>query len=251
MQTRRIAIPAIALALALALPGCFSEILAPPPRTTLDFTCAILDPEMERITIQSWLEEGVSVDRGAALGALVLELQRITSRQAGDFTFSDHDLTDQGGAWTATKLREWADAQYFQRRGEVFLRVLWLNDLGDGADVAGVVAGPGAVAVSEAAILAAAQRLAQPSDVIARVVLLHEAGHALGVINQGIPVQDPEIQVREGPAGHEPDPASVMASGWDDARSMTWAENATYDSYSPALIGDWSAAREPGGVCAA
>jgi hypothetical protein len=79
-------------------------------------------------------------------------------------------------------------------------------------------------------------------------VLLHHLGHALGLVNRGIPVQDPALHEREGPPGHEPDPASVLAAGWDRASTMEWAPGATYTRYSVGAVSDWQGARS--GVCA-
>jgi hypothetical protein len=110
--------------------------------------------------------------------------------------------------------------------------------------------GPGAIAVSEAAILQGALRLNVSAPDVARAVLMHYAGHALGVVNDGIPIQDPNLQEREGPANHEPDPASVMHVGWHQASTMTWPVDANFTRYSDAVAASWQgAAASPDGAC--
>lgn len=237
------------LALAMAVPGCFSEILPGPPVSTLAFACAVIDPlTAERMRIVSYVDEDDGFDVATPMQALVEQLSNATGRAPTATSLLTREApAHPRGGWNESRLAAWVRDEPFLGRGQVTLRVLWLASL-DGDD-AGLVPAPGAVVLSIAAIRAGADRLGHADAEVATAVLLHFTGHALGLTNRGIPVQDPDVQEREGPAGHDADPASVLAVGWDDARTMAWAHDATYDRWPDAALADWQAAREPGGVC--
>lgn len=237
-------------ALALATAGCFSEILPGPPVSTLAFACAAIDPETaERMRIVTYTGEGIVLDLRRPTDALSVQLALVSGRDAGLTSHLVRTLPDEPqGGWNETRLSAWVRDEPFLGRGQVTLRILWLERLGEGNGT-GLVAAPGAVVLSQAAIRDGAARLGRGEGDVATAVLLHFAGHALGVTNRGVPVQDPGIQEREGPAGHDADPASVLAFGWEDARTMAWAANATYDRFPDAALADWQAAKAPGGVC--
>lgn len=241
---------AFALVLAAAaLSGCFSEVLPVGPLTKLEFICAALDPqEAERFVVESWLGPGVDLDVEDAQRALVAALGHLGARDGDIVLRPEEGPREPRSGWNATGLRAWQDDRPATGGNEVRLRVLWVRTLGDGRS--SLEPAPGLVAVSQHAVREGAARMGVPENDVARAVLLHAAGHALGAVNQGIPVQDPDIQEREGPPGHDPDPASVLHAGWEDAATMAWAANATYDAYGPALRADWAAAVQPGGVCA-
>ena len=230
------------------LAGCFSEILPAGPATKLQFICAVLDPDQaERVVVESWDGEGPTVDTAPALLALQAELAHLSARQ-GDVSIRHHDGPDAPrGGWNETNLRAWLDDRPGTLADEVRLHVVWVRTLG-GASV--MQPAPGLVAVAEDTVQAGAAHMGRPAADVARAELLHVAGHALGAVNLGLPVQDPDLQERERPAGHDPDPASVLNAGWEDAATMAWAANATYDAWPPALHADWAAAVQPGGVCA-
>lgn len=239
---------AAALLLALALPGCVSEILPAGPATRLEFACAVLDPgRADGVVVESWREEGVGLATGSALDALAAELGRAGARDGGVSQRDGGEAAAPRGGWDDAALREWLDRRPFRASTDVRLHVLWAETLGGPASQA---VDPGLVVVAQDAVRDGAGRLGVGEDDVARAVLLHAAGHALGAVNQGIPVQDPDLQEREGPPGHDPDPASVLHAGWEDPAAMAWAPNATYDAYPARLHADWAAAVAPGGVCA-
>ena len=243
------ALSVIAALLALALPGCFSEILPAPPVSTLAFACAVIDPtETPRVHIVSSADD-VTLDTAPALAALAAELVRISGRDPEAVTIGSRDAPPQPrNGWNETRLADWARDQPFLARTTVTVHVLWLATFSPEHQLA-IVPAPGAVVVAQDAVREAAARLGRPEADVARAALLHAAGHALGVTNRGIPVQDPDLQERESTPGHDADPASALAAGWDDARTATWAANATYDRYPDAALADWQAARGPDGVC--
>lgn len=243
----------LTLAAALLLPtlaaGC-ATLLPAGPESRLEFACAVLDPgQAERVIVHAWVAEGIDLDTAAAHAALQAELQGIGGRSGG-VSLRTHDGPEAPrDGWDGEEVRRWTEELPFEFGDEVHFHVLWVETLRFGRSV--LVAAPGVVVVSDEAIREGATRMEADRDDVARAVLLHAAGHALGAVNQGIPVQDPDVRHREGPAGHDPDPASVLHASWEDAATMAWAANATYDHYGPAVHADWDAAVQPGGVCAA
>lgn len=239
-----------ALAIAVAAPGCFSEILPSAPVSTLAFACAAIDPVVApRMRIVSYTDEQVEVPTATPIALLAALMANVSTRDPAVISILTREAPDEPArGWNESRLAAWVRDEPFLGRSQVTLRILWLDTFGDGKQ-AGLVPAPGAVVLSQQAIAAGAARINRTVEEVATAVLLHFTGHALGVTNRGIPVQDPALQEREGPAGHDADPASVMAVGWDDARTMAWAANATYDRYPDAVLADWHAAREPGGVC--
>lgn len=233
-----------------ALAGCFSELLPAAGGTGIAFVCAVLEPEeAETVVLQSWVGKDVDVDRSLAITALRTELADLSGRDSSRVSAIERvgPAAPRDG-WNDSNVQTWGQQQTFLGRGLVTLRVLWVESLGDGNQT-GSSPTPGTVALAQAAINAGADHLDTSPAVVARAALLHYAGHALGVVNRGIPVQDPDIQEREGPPNHDPDPTSVLHVGWDDARTMSWAANATYDRYPDTLRRDWAAATMPGGAC--
>lgn len=239
-----------AVALAVASAGCFSEILPGEPVSTLAFACAAIDPlTAPRLRIVTYAGEGIDLHTSASMRVLAERMGEISGRDGDAITVLIGDAPDEPErGWNESRLETWVRDEPFLGRGQVTLRILWLETFGDGTQ-SGLVPAPGAVVLSQQAITAGAARIGHGPEEVATAVLLHFIGHALGVTNRGVPVQDPDLQEREGPAGHDADPASVLAVGWDDAWTMAWAANATYDHYPAAVLADWQAAKEPGGVC--
>jgi hypothetical protein len=233
--------------LPLLAPGCFQALLREAPSSTLAFTCAMMDPvQDDAVVVESWRGPDLALNVTPLLARLVPVLANLTGRDARLFSVGEQAGPPVPvGGWDRARLE--AEAGPYLRQRTVTLRVLWVGSMADPAT--GLVAGPGTVAVALDSVAAGAQRMGRPVESVAFAVLLHQVGHALGETNQGVPVQDPDIQEREGPPGHDKDPAAVLNAAWDDARTMAWAGNATYDRFSAADLADWAAARGPGGVC--
>lgn len=240
----------LALALATALPGCFSEILPQAPVSTLAFACAAIDPAVEpSLRIVTYVADGVDLPVDDATDVLAQQMQVVSGRQPDAVSRATLDApAEPRQGWNESRLAAWVRDEPFVGRDQVTLRVLWLARLGDGNQT-GLVPAPGAVVLSAPAIVSAAAASARSPREVATAVLLHFTGHALGATNRGIPVQDPDLQVREGPAGHDADNRSVLAAGWEDARTVEWAANATYDHWPAAALADWQAAKTERGVC--
>lgn len=238
------------LAIVVASAGCFSEILPGPPVSTLAFACAAIDSDtVQRLRLVSYVADGVDLDVAPATGALAQQLRELSGRDDSTMSLLIQDAPEEPkGGWTEPALAAWVRDEPFLGRNQVTLRVLWLDSFGDGHQT-GLVPAPGAVVLSQVAIEDGARRLGEDAAAVATAVLLHFAGHALGATNRGIPVQDPSIQEREDPAGHDADPASVLAVGWEDARTMAWDPATAHDRWPDAAHADWQAAKAPGGVC--
>ncbi|HEX2065597.1 MAG TPA: hypothetical protein VHI93_02185, partial [Candidatus Thermoplasmatota archaeon] len=226
--------------LPLLTAGCFHALL-PGPSSTLAFTCAVLDPaQADSIVVESWQGPGVTLDVAPLLARVADVLANASGRSPAAFSVAVREgpPVPEGG-WTRDSLA--AQGGPFLRQRAVTLRVFWVASLGEPAT--GLVATPGHVAVALDSVAAGAQRVGRAVPDVALGVLLHQVGHALGLVNQGVPVQDPDIQEREGPPGHHRDTAAVLHAAWDDARTLAWAANATYDGYTAADLADWAAAR--------
>lgn len=234
---------------AVASAGCLSQIVPGPPPSTLAFACAAIDPATApRMRVVTYVE-AIGVDVDAPMQALAEQLRLVSGRASQDVTPLRRAAPEAPeGGWTDAELEAWVRDEPFLGRDQVTLRVLWLPTLEDG-NVTGWVPAPGAVVLSASAIESGAARLHRPEAEVATAVLLHHVGHALGATNRGIPVQDPDLQEREGAPGHDADPGSVLAVGWETVPTMAWAANATYDHYPAAALADWQAARESEGVC--
>jgi hypothetical protein len=241
------AVRAWVVLLPLLTAGCFQALLPQGPSSTLAFTCALLDPaQADAVVVESWLGPDASLDAKPLLDRLAAVLADLSGRPASAFSVSERGGPPiPAGGWTREALA--AEGQGYLRQRTVTLRVLWVGSMAETAT--GTVAAPGTVVVAVDSVAAGAQLLGRSVPEVALAVLLHHAGHALGLVNQGVPVQDPDIQDREGPPGHERDPAAVLNAAWDDARTLSWAGNATYDGFGAADRADWAAARAPGGVC--
>ncbi|HUR62330.1 MAG TPA: hypothetical protein VM286_08225 [Candidatus Thermoplasmatota archaeon] len=234
--------------LPLVASGCFQALLQAPGSSTLGFACAMMDPvQADGVQVESWIDPRVSLDARPWALRLVGVLANATGRSPSAFAFR-HEVgppPPQDG-WNRTNLADAATS--FIHGRTVALRILWVESVAE--EATGMVAGPGNVVVALDSVQAAALRIGRPVGDVAFAVLLHQVGHAMGATNLGVPVQDPDIQDREGPPGHDKDPASVLNAAWDDARTVTWSDNSTYDRYPAPVLADWAGARGPGGVCA-
>jgi hypothetical protein len=237
----------LAAASALAVSGCFAALIELPSESHFGFACRVLDPrEADDVIVQVWRGEGVEMDLQRPAAILIDALANATGRSIQDFTYTHrHGPDPPRGSWNQTSLTAWSLERAPEARGPAILRIVvvdaWLTS--------GDRLGPGAVVVSQAAAMAGAAQTGRSPTEVAGALFMHYAGHALGVVNDGIPVQDPNLQDREGPANHEPDPRSVMHEGWHSAATMAWPPGAGPLRYSDGVRQDWQAAVN-GGVCA-
>ncbi len=236
----------LSLMLGLTLSGCVTELLTSEEETTRNVACAVIAPQLGRDVLFALHREG-GVQR------VPLESMWLLAQAFGDagfgtdrFQVSEAELLPDNDAWTLARMQTWAESVTVLEDERVTIRILWVEAFADEGPTTLVVS-PGIVAVSEAAVVAGAARLEQSEDYLARVLLLHVVGHALGTVNQGIPLNGTDVSAQEGPAGHEPALDSVMHAGWDRVATMP-RTNAPYDGYSELVLDDWRAASR--GVCA-
>jgi hypothetical protein len=240
---------AVLIALLLPLSGCVSELISPTPMTTRRFACDALGDV--HLTVVVHIEPGLDFDPGVAVGALVEELARISPRDSSAIARSFKEGPGEPvSGWDDVALRGLANTAVDARDG-LRLHVYWLRQIAAnatgslGSEVTGRNIAPGVVVVAQRPIESGATRLNASLDEIATAVLLHYVGHALGAVNNGIPVQDVHIERRENPPKHEAATDSVMHASWHAPATM---RNITAQ-YSDAQVQDWQAAREPAGVC--
>lgn len=204
------------------LSGCVSELLGAEAQTTRNVACAVLS--------EARSPEAVVVVHGTGLEGAVAGLLSEWTNATGRTSFVVRwmpvpSLPLEELVRTLPGLEE-----------DVALQVVVVPDLPD--DATGVLARPGLVAISQAALDAGAP---------AGPLLLHFAGHAIGLVNAGVPLSTTSTAAREAPMHHEPSPQSVMHVGWHHIGTMP-KTSAAYNRYSDALRDDMSAAAT--GVCA-
>ena len=242
----RVRVPLAFLAAALSLSGCFADLLVQGPMTTRNFACFVLDPEGPPLEIVVQAESESAYDPVVPATALEQELVRVSGREPGSIGRSFlHGPAAPEGGWTQESLDAWAATQVVEE-ADLRLHVLWAQEA-DLLAPSGARLAPGVVVVVHEEVVLGAERLERPVDEVAAWVLMHQVGHALGQVNDGVPVQDPDLAKRENPPKHDPSPGSVMHTGWHAAATMP--RNVTEPMYPEAALEDWDAARAPGGVC--
>ncbi len=228
--------------LPLLLGGCIADIIAPPQDTTRNFACGAINPERyARLDLILLEEQGMAFDLLPSLELLAARLAQHTPREATSIFMLRDDAPTMDDRQLETVQEAFAD-QSFTSRGRIVLRVVMLEQI-DGLDDVATVLRPGIVAVSAANLRDAATNLGIDRDQLAPWVVLHYAGHALGVVNDAIPMQENH----EGLPKHEANPDSVMHPSWHDPSSRTQVPPGPPD-YSAAVVADWQGAIE--GVCA-
>lgn len=200
------------------LSGCVAELLGSEDQTTRNVACALLSTE-RAATINIHVHGAVE-----GVEAWVGEVASASGRERAAFTIHNHPATPVDDVWLAAQLG---------LNDDVHMRFVVVPELEEG--LLGDVARPGIVLISQAAIDAG----------VGTTVLLHFAGHAMGVVNAGVAMNHTATEGREAPAHHEPSSRSVLYAGWHRLDSMP-KTNATYDGYSAAVRDDLAAAR---GVC--
>ncbi len=240
----------LALLASVALGGCVGELLTEEEATVRTFACAVLDETDARpVLLGLHRERGVQRVPVGALGALADHLADAGFAARDRYAVVESTLLEEPGPWTPEVLQAWAQEAVVLDAEAVRLHVLWVDDFADGEGTTVLHVAPGVVAVSETAVQEGAERLGRSEDFLARVLLYHVVGHALGAVNQGIPLNGTDPTSQEGMPGHESSPESVMHHGWERVTTLPRTD-APYDAYSGDVLDDWRAAVAPTGVCA-
>ncbi len=204
--------------IALLLSGCVTELLATPSLDARGLACQAFDGETKVRIIHHG--DGPPIDDMSA--DWIVDVSRVLGEDGSRFSWST-------GSSPKEPLDAWvADLGVMGKT--LRLHVVWLPDL-DGDTVA--VLAPGVVGINTTA--------ADP--VSARGLLFHGLGHALGVVNMGVPLHDADGPSREAPAGHMP--GTAMSNAWH--RVEDFPRNVT--GYADATIMDWQAAVADPAVC--
>lgn len=177
------------------------------------------------------LYEGAPDAPREALDLLADELSLAGGRDRASISIQTRQWTTD--AQTKAELAGQVPSSFLDNPQRAVLRIYWFN----GTDGTGGVVKPGTIALF-------ANQLPLGENA-SRGTLLHHAGHALGLVNLGIPMQ----QNHEAPPphhGHVTDAQAVMQWGFEIPGYAL--ANAPYDSYGPAIRADLAGAVK--GVCA-
>ncbi len=213
------------LVLAVALSGCFTELLGEPDVTTRNVACRGLHGELaSEVTVLIQQAPNVTVDLQPAAHHFLDELTNITGR-------------DPGKTRVLTRLVNEISlsSDVFTSRG-ITLHVLHVAD----ADEAVRVEAPGFIVIAASHYEAAAARTNQSVLDVATGALMHGMGHLLGVVNAGIPMNNTDPS-RELPGNHEA--GGIMRPAWHHGDTIPAIASLRY---SDAVRADWQNAK---GVC--
>lgn len=208
---------ALAALLVLALPGCLNSLTGgsdPGPR---DY---VSDDKYTKWLIELDVVEGQSIP-SSAISLLQTRLNEVASKPGGITIQRDDTLPRHGGTWTQKDLLQTAERTQDAKTGgeTVVLHLLVVDGSYEDSNVLGVtysqktssgkVVSSGPVVIFGDAIQSACGLLCLTStEAIWRAVLVHEFGHAMGLVNNGAPMQSNH----EDPAhpGHSNSQSSVM-----------------------------------------
>lgn len=238
----------LTVALFAVLSGCLAnEFLAPIDETARTFSCAVLsDGDYPALLVRVEKDPAVRYSVAGPVGHLreVVANHSEKALEAIELEIRVGFVPPEGG-WTEEALADQAERHSFKAGRNVVVLTIWWTEGPLGAGT-GTVLAPGLVVLAQDAITAKAAATGFPGEGVARAVLLHHVGHALGQVNDGIPMQ----QDHEGSAKHGSDITSVMHPTWHDAGPFPEPLAAPPEEYPAAVAVDWAAARAEGGVCA-
>ena len=182
------------LVAALASGGCLTHILSGGEPTARDFVSGD--------TYHKWVVEVDSVQgqapSGGVLDALKSRLAAVADKPSGIDIVMDETLPAHGGSWSDKDVQQTAAAHSSQHTSgdTVVLHLLFLDgnsarDSGDGK-VLGEAIGHGTIAIFAQTVRSSCDALClEGPDYVMQVVLVHEFGHAMGLVNNGIPMVTP------------------------------------------------------------
>lgn len=226
----------------LLLSGCVSELLGPEEATTRTTACAVLQPdEVPELVVRVHQAAPARAGGSAWLDAIAEVSGRAPERMSLDL----RDGPRHDGPWTAMAMDEWLGEVRVLERDRVILHALWVPELSAGPETVDVWA-PGVIAINASAADAGAEATGLGKAEVGLALLFHGFGHALGVVNAGIPMHSQDTTGREAPQHHEPETGSVMHVAWHRVDDMP--VNVTL-AYTEPIVEDWQQAVGPGGAC--
>lgn len=206
-------VAALALSASLASTGCLGGGFfggAPHPR---DY---VSDDDYSRLVVEVDVIEGQAPSSGV-LDLLRARLASVVSKPGGVEVRVDDTLEPRGGTWSARDIRDYSEAHQDDSTGgdTVVLHILYLDGEFEQQNALGVTLGTrnptttGPIAIfSETLRNACGPLCLSGTDPAMRAVTVHEAGHALGLVNNGIGMRTPHEDGAH--PGHSNSRASVM-----------------------------------------
>lgn len=157
----------------------------------------------EDLTVEVLAQSGAQAS-GPAFSHLMSSLSEVAGRTVG----TTGPISVEGGAkdWTADELKATADAKAVRPAGSATLRMLFLHGTFEGNDSVLGVAVRGDVLAIFTDRVRSAGGLVGNSTGVERAVMLHEAGHVLGLVDLYLNTGRAD---KEHP-GHSPNQESVM-----------------------------------------
>ncbi|HLF16876.1 MAG TPA: hypothetical protein VI796_05540 [Candidatus Thermoplasmatota archaeon] len=195
----------------LALPGCLDGFLGEESVGPRDY---LRDSTYTRWVIEMDYVEGERPSDDV-LNLLQQRMAALAHKPDGVAVERGDELDATGDVWTAESLRELSrDHRTVDTGGStVATHVLFLDGSYTDEDALGVTLGHGLVAIFSERVREVCPALAVPpclytAEDILRAVVVHEFGHVLGLVNNGVPMQTDHED--EGHPGHSDSPDSVM-----------------------------------------
>lgn len=225
VQSRAVRLTAVMLAtLLFALPGCLDNLtggLDPPGPH--DY---VSDDKYTRWVIELDVTDGESVP-SSAINLLQSRLNEVASKPGGIVIQRDDTLPRRGGTWTQDDVLKTHERTQDVHTGDgtVTLHLLILDGTYEDSNVLGVtylqktksgkVVSSGPIAIFSDSVAGACDLLClTTTDAIWQAVLVHEFGHAMGLVNEGAPMQRNHEDA--GHPGHSSNTNSVMYYAVED-----------------------------------
>lgn len=209
---------AISFLLLLGLPGCLNGLTNSADAGPRDY---VSNAKYDKWVIELDITEGKTVP-SSALSLLQTRLNEVANKPGGIVVTRDDTLPKRGGTWSQDDLLKTHERTFDGKTGgdTVYLHLMVVDGTYEDSNVLGVTysrATSSGKVVSTGPIVLFADRINSVCNVLCvtfgsneiwQAVLVHEFGHAMGLVDNGAPMQrnheDPEHP------GHSNNQASVM-----------------------------------------
>jgi hypothetical protein len=205
---RLLSVASVALLASLASTGCLDELVG----GGLEPTDYLRSEDYTTWVIEVDTVQGMSASNGA-LDLLRSRLAEVADKPDGIEVRRSETLPAEGRVWSVRDIVNLDDSTQDVKTGgkTVVTHLLFLDGRFETENVIGVAIGHGTIAIFSETIQAGCTVLngcLNGPDAVFRSVLVHEFGHAMGLVHNGIPmVADHEDKAHP---GHSTNQASVM-----------------------------------------